>query len=96
MTQIINHNNPGVMSNTNVNNSNYVTVSSAAAYQVDKQPGQLADDSLNNAINLKWINKEWIQRVIRVCALVSFISICAITPETLKSYEYMRYVKEFY
>lgn len=43
-----------------------------------------ADDTINDSIALDWINKKWIQRAIRVFAFLSFMSICANTPATIK------------
>lgn len=84
MTQIINQNNHGGNSNSGINNSNYVTVSSVPVVAT-----HINEDALNNAMNLKWINKEWIQRIVRACALVSFVSICANTPETIRTYKWI-------
>lgn len=51
---------------------------------------QFDSDAINTQINLEWINKPWIQTVVRTCAFCSFISICANTPETFKKNEYAR------
>ena len=50
------------------------------------------DDLLNTQISLEWINKPWVQRIVRFCALASFISICANTPKTLANYFFLKYV----
>ena len=42
------------------------------------------DDALN-PIDPEWINKKGVQFVVRCCALASFVSICANTPETFKN-----------
>lgn len=50
------------------------------------------DDAINNQINLEWIYKPWVQRIVRTCALCSFISICANTPETFKNYKIVMFL----
>lgn len=41
-------------------------------------------DAINTQINMDWINKPWVQSIVRACAFCSFISICLNTPETFK------------
>ena len=53
---------------------------------------QQFEEALANPINLEWINKEWVQRVVRTCAAFSFISICANTPETFKNYKIVMFL----
>jgi hypothetical protein len=50
-----------------------------------------AEDIINDSIALDWINKNWVQRLIRSLALLSFISICANTPTTLLNYPIVIY-----
>ena len=50
------------------------------------------DDVINNELNLEWIYKPWIQRIVRICAFASFLSICANTPETFKKYQSVLFV----
>ncbi|CAF0718540.1 unnamed protein product [Brachionus calyciflorus] len=52
---------------------------------------QQFDDAINNQLNLEWIYKPWVQQIVRTCALCSFISICANTPETFKNYKIVMY-----
>ena len=47
---------------------------------------QFDTEAINTEINLEWINKPWVQRLVRLCAFCSFLSICANTPETFKKY----------
>jgi hypothetical protein len=49
------------------------------------------DDGLGNPMNLEWIYKPFIQRIVRICGLISFISICANTPETFNKYKMAKY-----
>ena len=57
--------------------------------QQQQQLQQQYDEVLNNPINLEWINKPFVQKIVRVCALCSFVSICANTPETFKIYKWI-------
>jgi hypothetical protein len=66
-----------------LNNSNIISQALISNLQ-QQQLQQQFDDAINNPMSLEWINKPWIQRIIRICALCSFISICANTPETFK------------
>jgi hypothetical protein len=47
---------------------------------------QFDTEAINTEINLEWIYKPWVQRLVRLCAFCSFLSICANTPETFKKY----------
>jgi len=80
-----NNNNNGIVINNNeqTNNNNNTMNLLPAQSQIQQQ----FEEALANPINLEWINKEWIQRIVRICALFSFISICANTPETFKNYK---------
>ena len=60
MTQIINQNNISGGMNSTANNSNYVAVSSVnLGPSIAHHPAAQAqiEDTLNNPINLEWINK---------------------------------------
>jgi hypothetical protein len=48
--------------------------------------GTQFEDVVNSELNLEWIYKPWIQGIVRICAFLSFLSICANTPETFKKY----------
>ena len=50
------------------------------------------DDVGNESLALDWINKRFIKRTIIAFALLSFISICANTPTTLKKYPIVIYL----
>ena len=77
-----NNNNSIVINNNEQTNNNTMNLLPAQS-QIQQQ----FEEALANPINLEWINKEWIQRIVRICALFSFISICANTPETFKNYK---------
>lgn len=71
-------------------------IAPAQATQTNQNPNQNLlnlqfDDAINNQINMEWINKPPVQNFIRTCALCSFISICANTPETFKSYKLLMF-----
>ena len=53
---------------------------------------QFDTDAINTQINMDWINKPWVQSIVRTCAFCSFISICANTPETFKHYRSVMYL----
>jgi hypothetical protein len=78
-----NNNNNGIVINNNEQTNNNTMNLLPAQSQIQQQ----FEEALANPINLEWINKEWIQRIVRICALFSFISICANTPETFKNYK---------
>lgn len=83
-----NINNPTI--NNEILNENISIANNPTNINILPQQSQLQqqfEEALANPINLEWINKEWIQRVVRACALFSFISICANTPETFKNYK---------
>lgn len=42
-------------------------------------------------LNMEWINKPSVQKVVRLCAFASFLSICANTPETFKRNVWLMY-----
>ncbi|KAI1303017.1 Sodium leak channel non-selective protein [Halotydeus destructor] len=43
-----------------------------------------ADESYNESADIEWVNKSWVRRFLRLCALISLISVCANTPHTYK------------
>lgn len=69
------------------NNNEIMSIVNNPMMTQQSQIQQQFEEALTNPINLEWINKEWIQQVVRTCALFSFISICANTPETFKNYK---------
>jgi hypothetical protein len=82
-----NNNNNSIVNNEQTNNNNNNNNNTMNLLPAQSQIQQQFEEALANPINLEWINKEWIQRIVRICALFSFISICANTPETFKNYK---------
>ena len=79
--------------NANINLSNNPTsVNNNTNNALQAAATQFDDALLANPINLEWIYKPAIQQVIRICGLLSFISICANTPETFNKYAWVEYV----
>lgn len=76
-------------SNNNVSNNNPISLNQNIISNLQTQQ---FDDAINNQISLEWIYKPWIQRIVRTCALCSFISICANTPETFKNYKIVMFL----
>jgi hypothetical protein len=82
-------------SNHNIREANEKSTNNAPAPSTllnsvqQQQLQQQFDDALNTPINLEWINKPWVQRIVRICALCSFVSICANTPTTFKNYKHI-------
>ena len=50
------------------------------------------DENLNDNADIEWVNKTWVRRVLRACALLSIISVCMNTPMTFESYPLLKYV----
>ncbi|XP_076278980.1 sodium leak channel NALCN-like isoform X4 [Lasioglossum baleicum] len=50
------------------------------------------EESLNESTDIEWVNKRWIRRLMRFCALVSLISVCLNTPKTFEYYPPFQYV----
>ncbi|CAH1782033.1 unnamed protein product [Owenia fusiformis] len=42
------------------------------------------DENLNDSAEIEWVNKTWVRRVLRICALLSLISVSANTPKTFQ------------
>ena len=50
------------------------------------------DDNLNDNADIEWVNKLWVRRCLRVCALLSLISISMNTPKTFDLHPVLMYV----
>ena len=50
------------------------------------------DDNLNDNADIEWVNKLWVRRCLRVCALLSLISISMNTPKTFDFHPLLMYV----
>ena len=50
------------------------------------------DENLNDNADIEWVNKNWVRWVLRVCALLSLISVSMNTPKTFEMYPVLNYV----
>jgi len=50
------------------------------------------DENLNDNADIEWVNKTWVRRVLRGCALLSLLSVGMNTPRTLLQHWYLTYV----
>ena len=84
-----NNSNNNIKENDKSTNNNPPTQTNLLNSIQQQQLQQQFDDALNTPINLEWINKPWVQRIVRICAMCSFVSICANTPTTFKNYKHI-------
>ncbi|XP_055373903.1 sodium leak channel NALCN isoform X2 [Condylostylus longicornis] len=50
------------------------------------------EESLNESADIEWVNKLWVRRLMRFCALVSLTSVSLNTPKTFERYPPLQYV----
>lgn len=50
------------------------------------------EESLNESTDIEWVNKLWVRRFMRLCALVSLTSVSLNTPKTFERYPTLQYV----
>ncbi|XP_072434162.1 sodium leak channel NALCN isoform X3 [Chiloscyllium punctatum] len=50
------------------------------------------DEMLTDNADILWINKPWVHSLLRVCAIISVISVCMNTPKTFQHYPPLQYV----
>ncbi|KAK7831547.1 hypothetical protein U0070_015059 [Myodes glareolus] len=50
------------------------------------------DESLSDNADILWINKPWVHSLLRICAIISVISVCMNTPMTFEHYPPLQYV----
>lgn len=50
------------------------------------------DENVNDSTDIDWVNKAWVRRVFRLCALISMISVSMNTPKTFEYYPELKYV----
>ncbi|XP_032668813.1 sodium leak channel non-selective protein-like [Odontomachus brunneus] len=50
------------------------------------------EESLNESADIEWVNKLWVRRLMRFCALVSLASVCLNTPKTFDKIPSLQYV----
>lgn len=49
------------------------------------------EESLNESADIEWINKLWVRRLMRFCALVALASVSLNTPKTFERYPLLQY-----
>ncbi|XP_032878993.1 sodium leak channel non-selective protein isoform X2 [Amblyraja radiata] len=50
------------------------------------------DEMLTDNADILWINKPWVHSLLRVCAIISVISVCMNTPKTFEHYPPLQHV----
>lgn len=50
------------------------------------------EECLNESADIEWVNKLWVRRLMRLCALVSLTSVSLNTPKTFERYGFLQYV----
>ena len=50
------------------------------------------DENLNDNADIDWVNKEWVRRLLRACALVSLMSVSMNTPKTFQDIPALEYI----
>ncbi|RWS10179.1 sodium leak channel non-selective protein-like protein [Dinothrombium tinctorium] len=51
-----------------------------------------AEESFSESTDIEWVNKAWVRRFLRICALISLVSICLNTPSTFNKFSYLLYI----
>ncbi|XP_046820386.1 sodium leak channel non-selective protein isoform X1 [Vespa crabro] len=50
------------------------------------------EESLNESADIEWVNKLWVRRLMRSCALISLASVCLNTPKTFEEIPPLQYI----
>nr|XP_050847837.1 sodium leak channel NALCN isoform X2 [Vespula vulgaris] len=50
------------------------------------------EESLNESTDIEWVNKLWVRRLMRSCALISLASVCLNTPKTFEKVPSLQYI----
>ncbi|KAM8718650.1 hypothetical protein ACLKA7_001372 [Drosophila subpalustris] len=50
------------------------------------------EESLNESADIEWVNKLWVRRLMRLCALVSLTSVSLNTPKTFERHPSLQYI----
>ncbi|XP_034827305.1 sodium leak channel NALCN isoform X2 [Maniola hyperantus] len=50
------------------------------------------EESLNESADIEWVNKQWVRRILRFCALLSLLSVSLNTPKSFEKYPYLQTV----
>lgn len=53
------------------------------------------EESLNESADIEWVNKLWVRRLMRFCALVALASVLLNTPKTFERYPPVQYITFF-
>nr|XP_037877804.1 sodium leak channel non-selective protein isoform X2 [Bombyx mori] len=48
------------------------------------------EESLNESADIEWVNKLWVRRILRLCALLSLMSVSLNTPKSFEKYPYLQ------
>ncbi|KOB72628.1 Voltage-gated ion channel, partial [Operophtera brumata] len=48
------------------------------------------EESLNESADIEWVNKLWVRRILRLCALLSLLSVSLNTPKSFEKYPYLQ------
>ncbi|XP_045535960.1 sodium leak channel non-selective protein [Papilio machaon] len=48
------------------------------------------EESLNESADIEWVNKLWVRRILRFCALLSLMSVSLNTPKSFEKYPYLQ------
>ncbi|XP_053680728.1 sodium leak channel NALCN [Anopheles nili] len=49
------------------------------------------EESLNESADIEWVNKLWVRRLMRLCALISLTSVSLNTPKTFERHPFLQY-----
>ncbi|KAK8392277.1 hypothetical protein O3P69_017693 [Scylla paramamosain] len=50
------------------------------------------EETLNESVEIEWANKRWIRWLLRICSLVSLVSVSANTPKSKEMYPSLKYI----
>ncbi|XP_041968063.1 sodium leak channel non-selective protein [Aricia agestis] len=50
------------------------------------------EESLNESADIEWVNKLWVRRILRFCALLSLMSVSLNTPKSFEKYPYLQII----
>ncbi|XP_054265506.1 sodium leak channel NALCN isoform X2 [Macrosteles quadrilineatus] len=50
------------------------------------------EEALNESADIEWVNKLWVRRLMRACALISLLSVSLNTPKTFERYPPLQYI----
>ncbi|KAI4457603.1 sodium leak channel non-selective protein [Holotrichia oblita] len=50
------------------------------------------DEAFNESADIEWVNKRWVRRMMRMCALISLASVSCNTPKTFEKIPPMQYI----